>query len=55
MDELRLLKKKYEIALMEYAKLWRKQYHCNKMTKTFNEEITEQAEEEIAKEDTIND
>ncbi len=51
--EIRLLKKKYEIALREYAKLWRKAMHYNKMTITFDKEITEQAKEEIAAEDTI--
>lgn len=49
MNELELLKEKYQIALKEYAKLWRKHTGYNKMTTTFDKEITEQAEKEIAK------
>lgn len=49
MSEIELLKVKYQIALKEYAKLWRKQTGYNKMTATFDKQITEQAEKEIAR------
>lgn len=51
MSELELLKAKYQIALQAYAKFWRKTTHYNKMTKTFDEEITKQAQKELDKKD----
>ena len=42
--------KKYQIALKNYAQLWRKFTRHNKMTCTFDREIAEQAEKELAEE-----
>lgn len=42
--------KKYNIALVGYAKCHRKITHYNKMTTTYDREITQQAEREIEEE-----
>lgn len=42
--------KKYNIALVSYAKCHRKITHYNKMTTTYDREITQQAEREIEEE-----
>ena len=55
MNEIELLKAKYEIALREYAKLWRKHTGYNKMTTTFDKDITEQAEKALAEKAAKND
>ena len=45
-----IAERKYMIALNKYAKCDRKLTHRNKMTTTYDEEITKQAEKELAEE-----
>lgn len=47
---MKVMEKKYKIALTNYAKLHRKATHYNKMAATYDAEITGQAEKELAEE-----
>lgn len=44
---MKVMEKKYKIALINYAKLHRKETRYNKITATYDAEITEQAQKEL--------
>lgn len=48
---MKVMEKKYKIALTNYAKLHRKATRYNKMAATYDAEITGQAEKELAEEE----